>query len=257
MASATLGRVSPVPKGEYSADQNYTRLDIVTYQGYPYIAKTDVPAGNPPTDTLYWLALLVDLDFAPGGFGLGKNAQSIDSLDNANKFGLYLSNVGGPPAEGRVYWVCLVMPHNTTLTIAQVAYQSTLDPLRFAVRRMTNGEWGEWEYVNPPMYEGIEYRTTERWGNKPVYVKRVAYITTDVGANGEVSSVTIPHGVDNLGTMIRNNSKIGTQYFLPYMSTSGGMTVLAQHTATSLILRMNGSWSGERTWTFDIAYTKA
>ena len=40
-------------------------------------------------------------------------------------------------------------------------------------RYKLNGTWGEWEWVNPPMAVGVEYRTTERMNGKPVYVKCV------------------------------------------------------------------------------------
>ena len=29
--------------------------------------------------------------------------------------------------------------------------------------------WGEWEWVNPPMVPGVEYRTTKRLGDAPIY----------------------------------------------------------------------------------------
>lgn len=29
------------------------------------------------------------------------------------------------------------------------------------------------EWLNPPMYEGEEYRTTEKWGGMPVFTKRI------------------------------------------------------------------------------------
>lgn len=49
-----------------------------------------------------------------------------------------------------------------------------------------NNSWGEWEYLNPPMTPGVEYRTTERVNGKPVFV-----ITKDIGALGNNSSVNI------------------------------------------------------------------
>lgn len=39
--------------------------------------------------------------------------------------------------------------------------------------RVFNYSWGEWEWVNPPMVAGVEYRTTERYNGKPVYIKTV------------------------------------------------------------------------------------
>lgn len=186
--------------------------------------------------------------------GVGTTARSIDSLDNAAIFALHSSNVGVPPIAGKVYWDALTIPDNASRSL-QIAYRTTGNPLQLAIRRKTSGEWGEWEYINPPMYEGEEYKTTERWSNKAVYAKRVAYATTDVGEDGKTTSITIPHGISNLDTIISCNSKLG-QYFLPYMSTGGGLTILAQHTATSLVVRTNGTWSGERVWTFDMRYTK-
>lgn len=36
-----------------------------------------------------------------------------------------------------------------------------------------NNGWGEWEWENPPLTLGTEYRTTERYNGKPVYIKLV------------------------------------------------------------------------------------
>lgn len=37
------------------------------------------------------------------------------------------------------------------------------------------GTWQDWEWENPPMVVGNEYRTTKRWENRPVYVKKVSF----------------------------------------------------------------------------------
>ena len=51
------------------------------------------------------------------------------------------------------------------------AYASEKDSIRRRV--LNNGVWGPWAWVNPPMQVGVEYRTTERYLRKPVYVKVV------------------------------------------------------------------------------------
>ena len=51
------------------------------------------------------------------------------------------------------------------------AYASEKDSIRRRV--LNNGVWGPWEWVNPPMQVGVEYRTTERYLRKPVYAKTV------------------------------------------------------------------------------------
>jgi hypothetical protein len=49
-----LGRVSIVPKEEWSSNSTYTRLDLVTYNGSSYIAKKDVPANTQISNSEYW-----------------------------------------------------------------------------------------------------------------------------------------------------------------------------------------------------------
>lgn len=38
-----------------------------------------------------------------------------------------------------------------------------------AIRAKMAGVWQPWEWVNPPMVPGVEYRTTKRHNGKPVY----------------------------------------------------------------------------------------
>lgn len=51
---AVAGRVAIVPKGEWSADATYKRLDAVTYNNTLYFAKKEVPAGTATSNTEYW-----------------------------------------------------------------------------------------------------------------------------------------------------------------------------------------------------------
>lgn len=53
---AVAGRVAIVPKGDYTPNKAYKRLDCVVYNGLTmYIAKKDVPVGTLPTDENYWM----------------------------------------------------------------------------------------------------------------------------------------------------------------------------------------------------------
>lgn len=51
---AIAGRVAIVPKGEWSANATYKRLDAVTYNNTLYFAKKEVPAGTATSNTEYW-----------------------------------------------------------------------------------------------------------------------------------------------------------------------------------------------------------
>lgn len=56
---AIAGRVAIVPKGDWSADATYKRLDAVTYNNTLYFAKKDVPAGTATNNTEYWSRSIV------------------------------------------------------------------------------------------------------------------------------------------------------------------------------------------------------
>lgn len=56
---AIAGRVAIVPKGDWSADATYKRLDAVTYNNTLYFAKKEVPAGTETSNTEYWSKSIV------------------------------------------------------------------------------------------------------------------------------------------------------------------------------------------------------
>ncbi len=56
---AIAGRVAIVPKGDWSADATYKRLDAVTYNNTLYFAKKEVPAGTATSNTKYWSKSIV------------------------------------------------------------------------------------------------------------------------------------------------------------------------------------------------------
>ena len=64
-------------------------------------------------------------------------------------------------------------------------------------RRQTDGTWTPIEWRNPPMFAGVEYRTTERYNGKPVYTMRV-----NCGAGPNKTMIEISAPVENLETYI-------------------------------------------------------
>lgn len=72
-------------------------------------------------------------------------------------------------------------------------------------RVKVNGVWQPFEWVNPPMDLGVEYRTTERYLGKPVYVKVV-----DCGLIADNKAVA--HGISNMNICL---SVIGVRAGFP------------------------------------------
>lgn len=57
MANTVLGKVSVVPKGDYSASTTYYALDIVGYNGGSYLAMKEVTGVTPSNDQVNWMQL--------------------------------------------------------------------------------------------------------------------------------------------------------------------------------------------------------
>lgn len=147
------------------------RTGVVVPQAGDYNA-TQIPvSGEPEAETV--AAALSNK--VPAGFGLGtSNPRHIDDANNALESGWYYldaSTLNGP--ESAEYSnVMLVLARNSNPQTVQVSFNVT--DLAFELRRVcTNGVWSPWEWVNPPMQFGVEYRTTERYNNKPVFVMTV------------------------------------------------------------------------------------
>ena len=57
MANTVLGKVSCVPRGDYSASATYHALDIVGYNGGSYLAMQEVTGVTPSNDQVNWMQL--------------------------------------------------------------------------------------------------------------------------------------------------------------------------------------------------------
>ena len=147
---------------------------------------------------------------APAGFGLGEKVNHIlDLNDTTLMTGFY--TLGGPETvntppllPGSNSAVVYVQRRNNTI------YQALRHGSYFAYRvHSASTGWGEWEYENPPMQLGVEYRTTERYLGKPVYAKLV-----DCGYGPNSTSKSILHNfadygmtVSAFGTVVSNGGK--------------------------------------------------
>lgn len=121
---------------------------------------------------------------APAGYGLGDDAQLVDSANNITKTGFYATDVGTPNT-----WDWSIFHIGSRDRAVQYGYSLNDQTSPLAVRQKVGGVWGEWEWVNPPVAPGVEYRTTERYMGKPVYTKliNIGKLTN----NAEKSDITI------------------------------------------------------------------
>lgn len=115
---------------------------------------------------------------APSGYGLGTSAVAIDDYNNAINNGWYR---GGANYPSKINYANYGMVRVDS--VGQIKFQtfyagdtgSAMTAPFMAIRKSGDygATWSEWEYVNPPMIFGEEYRTTERYNGKPVYKRAV------------------------------------------------------------------------------------
>ena len=136
----------------------------------------------------------LDTDFAPSGLGLGMQLAQTSVLTDLNNphcltgYYSYTTNTANLPSD--IFGGGFVLVENHIAD--SVVYQTVVNNSPYVVckRRYYNGTWTEWEWVNPPMTTGIEYRTTERWNGKPVYTALI-----NCGKFPSVGTNTVSHGL--------------------------------------------------------------
>lgn len=210
-----------------------------------------------------WLPTIAEIGAAPAGYGLGEDGRVIYDMNAINFNGFFIcqgnmlnaptyNNGSGTYDYGWGYSV------SRWGTYVEVNYFPCLSDRFRLVRNKIDGVWGEWEYVNPPMVAGVEYRTTERYDGKPVYTKVVSYYIDSSGA-GSVSGVTdlaIPHGISNFGAIVRCDATCSI-FPLPIRDGENRCVTVYSVDSSNITLRfINDRWSSAP-FKFALYYTKA
>lgn len=179
-----------------------------------------------------------NINAAPGGFGWGEElprqvstAAEVDAI-TANSVVRYANTstnlVGGDSGSYTRYAIVVTYTVNATDKAQDVyCYGGGAHGDVMLHRGRSGNTWLPWEWVNPPLTLGVEYRTTERYLGKPVYCKLI-----DCGkfpAPG--SSKQIAHGISNCrpisitGQMSNTNT---VPWAGPYSIGADGATIILQ-----------------------------
>ncbi len=205
----------------------------------------------------------VDANAAPSGYGLGSISSDIKNVNkgdgdanNLTACGWYgfSSNTTNTPFP---YGVMLVS-NRLGVGATQLAFSHLNDGTHnntMAIRRKdANGEdWKPWEYINPPMKLGVEYRTTERHNYQPVYVKAINFgnLPNAGHKNTDFATSVNLYPIQIYGRL-SNGTAIASGY--NYDRTSGGKFYLDNTTWSVRMLSENDCSS--LTATIIIKYTK-
>lgn len=137
---------------------------------------------------------------APAGYGLGSKIGMLitDGNDALSGGWYYWGNVKTnlPFTYGHMRVDPRLVGSGGLQSLMQTAYsESHLGCV--AQRKLADSNFGEWEWVNPPMVIGVEYRTTERYLGKPVYAQVVKF-----GALPDTTTKFIAHEISDINYIV-------------------------------------------------------
>lgn len=255
------------PEGPVGGASNFVRYDAAQTltDEQKQQARTNIGADTVQGAVLYTPQSLTDdqktqargnIEAAPAGFGVGEIVSdtptigTLAELDATEKSGLYycyMSEAIESFAYGQ-YGMVLVL---STAGVKRQYFFPRQTDSRWWVRQKTNyaDTWGEWEFGKVPMDLGVEYRTTERYLGKPVYVKAV-----DFGAlpNATTKTVTWAASGEVLAVLsVEATSSQGDPVGLGVSLSGTELTA----TKTTLYVKSSGDYSSN-TAVFRIKYTK-
>lgn len=109
---------------------------------------------------------------APSGYGLGEAMsadRAIADCNTALECGWYVIRGAENAPPGATFGVLEVSARDgENIKVQTVKSALTNGSVIICIRTYSEG-WKPWEWVNPPMYPGVEYRTTERYKGLAVY----------------------------------------------------------------------------------------
>lgn len=214
-----------------------------------------------------------NIEAAPGGFGLGGEATYLSAdtdLNNITDNGWYQfgSNpihapTGHQDGWGGAYSPMFVNSRNSENLTQTIFCSNNGTYYGCQIKRVcASGTWYPWEWINPPMQSGMEYRTTERYLSKPVYVK-----TVDTGALPNATYKEISASFPNANRIL---SVYGSAYqdadhviplpCLKYGKSAYGTDNAVQVTvnnATSIVIATTLNMSSFTTSSVCVKYTKS
>lgn len=158
---------------------------------------------------------------APKGFGLGDiwNIAPSRDADLITGSGFQMAVLNTP--IGSSWWGILSFIYDADTATQWAMSQNDASYYGSVCKREKRaGTWTPWEWGNPPLALGVEYRTTERYLGKPVYIRLEEVAALPNNTTLTVSKVGVPSGgtlyVDNIvdyRAEFYNNSDV---FSIPY-----------------------------------------
>ena len=223
--AGAVGPTGPTgPAGANGVASFNGRTGAVMPQSGDYNA-TQIPvSGEPEAETV--AAALSNK--APAGFGFGDAIQDIATTSAEESYETYCAKVDAvldamPDKTAklvRAYPPAVYGNAGTTISLlykgdANYAVLSNIGSAdvglcgwrMFKLRYPSSSSpavWMPFEWENPPMKIGVEYRTSERYNSKPVYAKAISF-----GQAPNATYKDVSHGIENFSQLVSYTGMMG------------------------------------------------
>ena len=208
---------------------------------------------------------------APAGFGWGDNTYGFfTGIDEDGSLGVeHLEKVFSETSFGQSrrfsfcdYPYMLDTNNGCSCTLHKITNEKAIavftcvgpnscGPIIIFRHRKAATGWGPPEYLNPPMYEGIEYRTVKRHNGKAVYTKMV-----NCGAGPKASFKTIAHEISNISQFVSVCGTTNLATSIPYVSDNTACNhIWVGARSNAIILNSDIDFSGQTCYV-TLEYTK-
>ena len=279
VAAAMDAAAALTSAAEYSAAMTYAQGAYCTKAGKLYRCTVAIPQAE-AWNAAHWVETTMGAELVaiyttlanndPRQWGLGTTNIGGESYDanNCAKNGWYICNVNTPNGA---WWYVFTAANYSNAVIVQKAWHynsgKVIECMRMGwldVSVDRGGGWQPWEYVNPPMLIDVEYRTTERYLDKPVYTMAVDCGAITSGMQKDVSKSLPVLDVLSCNGVIHENSN-GHNQATPfdYSTTNGtkySVTVSAEaHKQVErdlLIIYITSDWNVTGRVCAIVRYTK-
>ena len=178
---------------------------------------------------------------APAGYGYGEKIYCYNFTANFSEFTSKLDTILSGMTNDETKQILIYdgsLSYSQTMCTARIlcnvggdeAILTTDFDIRSQamVYRKQNGIWQPPEYVNPPMELDKEYRTTERWHGKPVYVRTKEISALAIGSSSSPARTDIENFTDACDKIVRYEMYVtpasgGAKFPIPFIEATTGV----------------------------------
>lgn len=204
-----------------------------------------------------------NINSAPGGFGLGAiwNQAPENDANQIPGTGWFVAHQNTPTGG---WWIIQDIFDGSVHYQFAFAKRSSSGVLGGTIvqrNKQEQNDWGPWEWVNPPMGLGTEYRTTERYFSKPVYVKTInmGNLPGNVVKQASFQSNNVVDKIVSVTGQCTSDS--GVNISLPYHAGSAPnwntvILIGATGVGTAQIVTFNEEFAGYTDARITVKYTK-